>query len=187
MLSKKNLSILTVGVTLAVLLAITQTGVSNQGQGRYRLGGAWVGHAAALGSWTAIQTPINPQGTEAALRVNFTSYGADLANLAAAFGADSWSDLVGQEVMINRDTARWTVVGYAQAKGPNNVLQIRAIMVAFGTLQFIDPDHDVIHTTLTVYPAAADADGDGMPDPGAVPVITIPGITETGQRVPILQ
>ena len=78
-------------------------------------------------------------------------------------------------------------MGYAQAKGPNNELQIRAIAVAFGTLQFIDPDHDVIHVTVTVYPASADADGDGMPDPGAVPVITIPGITETGQRVPILQ
>ncbi|HLF30928.1 MAG TPA: hypothetical protein VI566_07860 [Xanthomonadales bacterium] len=187
MFSKKNLSILTVGVTLAGLLAITQAGASNQDQGHYKLGGGWVGQAASLWTWTALQTPLDPEATEAALRVNFTSYGADLADLAAAFGADSWSDLVGQEVMINRDTAQWTLVGYAQAKGPNNELQIRAIAVAFGTLQFIDPDHDVIHVTVTVYPASADADGDGMPDPGAVPVITIPGITETGQRVPIFQ
>ena len=186
MFSKQNLSILTVGVTLAGLLAVTPIDASDQGQGHYKFGAAWVGHTA-LGSWTALQTPINPDATEAVIRVNFTSYGVDLADLAAAFGADSWSDLVGQAVMINRDTERWTLVGYAQAKGPNNELQIRAIAIAFGTLQFIDPDHVVIQTTLTVYPAAADADGDGMPDPGAVPVITIPGITETGQRVPIFQ
>lgn len=89
--------------------------------------------------------------------------------------------------MIDRDTARWTVVGYAQAKGAGNERQIRAIVVAFGTLQFTGPDQDVVHATLTVYPAAADVDGDGLPDPGAVPVVTIPGIVETGRRVPILQ
>jgi hypothetical protein len=160
---------------------------SNQGQGNYKLGGSWVGHAAGLWTWTAIQTPMDPGATEAALRVKFTSYGVDLADLGSAFGADSWSDLVGQEVMINRDTARWTLVGYAQARGPNNELQIRAIAVAFGTLQFSDPDHYTIDATIVVYSAAADADGDGMPDPGAVPVFTIPGIVENGQRVPILQ
>jgi hypothetical protein len=184
---KKNLSILTVVVTLGGLFAITQTSASNQSQMQYKLGGGWVGHAPGLWTWTALQTPINLAATEAVLRVNFTSYGADLAGLVAAFGADSLSDLVGQEVMINRDTARWTLVGYALATGPNNELQIRAIVVAFGTLQFIDPNHDVIHATITVYPASADTDGDGMPDPGAVPVVTIPGITETGQRVSILQ
>jgi hypothetical protein len=178
---------LTLGVTLAGLLAITQTGASNQSEGQYRLGGGWIGHAAGLWTWNALQTPINSEATEATLRVNFTSYGTDLAGLAAAFGADSLSDLVGQEVMINRDTARWTLVGYAQATGPNNERQIRAIVIAFGTLQFIDPNHDVIHATITVYPASADVDGDGMPDAGATPVITIPNITETGQRVLALQ
>lgn len=184
---KKDLSILAVGLTLAGLLAITQTAASSDGEGQYKLGGGWVGHAPGLWTWTALQTPINPTATEAVLRVNFTSYGADLASLAAAFGADSVSDLVGKEVMINRDTARWTLVGYAQARATNNELQIRAIVVAFGTLQFIDPNHDVIHATITVYPASADADGDGMPDAGTSPVITTPGITETGQRVSILQ
>jgi hypothetical protein len=163
----------------------------NQGQGHYKVGGGWVGRASvgdtALASWTATQAPLNPQATKAAVRVKFTSYGADLAGLAAAFGADSWSDLVGEDVMINGDTAQWTLVGYAQARGPNNDLQIGAIAVAFGTFQFVDPDHAVLNTTLTVYPASADADGDGMPDPGATPVITIPNITETAQRVLILQ
>lgn len=166
----------------------SQTGASGQGQRQYKLGGAWVGHSASPSwTWTALQIPTNPEATEAAIRVNFTSYGPELAGLAASFGADSWSDFAGQAVIIDRDTERWTLVGYAQAKGPNNELQIRAIAVAFGTLQFTGPDEDVIHATLTVYPAAADADGDGMPDPGAVPVATFPGITETGRRVPILQ
>ena len=187
MLSKKNLFTLAIAL-LVGLPGLSQSGASSQHQGQYKLGGAWVGHSALPSwTWTALQIPTNPEGTEAVLRVNFTSYGAELAGLVASFGADSLSDFVGHEVMINRDAARWTLVGYAQAKGPNNELQVRAIVVAFGTLQFIGPDQDVIHATLTVYPAAADADGDGIPDPGAVPVATFPGITETGRRVPILQ
>jgi hypothetical protein len=161
---------------------------SDLGRRQYKLGGAWAGHSESPSwTWTALQIPTNPEGTEAALLLKFTSYGADVAGLVASFGADFLSDFVGQEVMIDRDTARWTLVGYAQAKGPNNELQIRAIVVAFGTLQFTGPNVDVIHATLTVYPAAADANGDGLPDPGAAPVLTIPDIVETGRRVPMLQ
>lgn len=178
--------VLLAATTAALLLFNSNVQSQSNPNAHMKLGGAWVGHTA-VGSWTLLQTPINSEATEAILRVSFTSYGTDLAGLAAAFGADSWSDLVGQAVMINRNTDRWTLVGYAQAKGPNNELQIRAIAVAFGTFQFVDPDHGVVHTTLTVYPASADADGDGMPDAGTTPMVTIPGIIETCQRVQILQ
>ena len=175
-------------VVSAQSVSSSQTGASDQGQRQYKLGGAWVGHSASPAwTWNALQIPTNAEAREGALRVHFTSYGADVAGLIASFGADSLSDFVGREVMIDRETARWTVVGYAQAKGGNNDLQIRAIVVAFGTLQFTGPDQDVIHATLAIYPAGADADGDGLPDTGAAAVITIPGIIEAGRRVPIVQ
>jgi hypothetical protein len=171
-------------LVLVGLLGMNPSAGASQRQSR--LGGSWIGHSV-LGTWTALQIPTNPEGTQGALRVNFTSYGANVAGLAASFGADSLSDFVGEEVMIDRDTAQWRLVGYAQAKGPGNEVQIRAILVGFGTLRFIDADHYMIDATLTAYPAAADADGDGLPDSGAGPVVTIPGIVETGQRVRILQ
>lgn len=173
----------------AGLLLFTQIAASEEGQGRHKFGGAWVGRASlgntVLGSWTAVHVPLNSQGSNAAVRLTLTSYGADLAALAGTFGADSWSDFVGHQEMISRDTARCRSVGYAHATGPFNAPQIRAIAIVTCTLRFIDADHAVWQTTLTVYPAAADADGDGLPDVGANPVVTLPNIIETGRRVPM--
>ena len=53
-----------------------------------------------------------------------------------------------------------------------------------GTLKFTGPDNMVVNYTIDVYPAAADADLDGYPDPGAVPVVTIPGVNPA-KRVPV--
>lgn len=91
MLTKKNLLTLAIGLTLVGLLGITPTVASGQNQRQYKLGGAWVGHSASPAwAWTALQIPTNPEGTEGALRVNFTSYGADVAGLVASLGADSF-------------------------------------------------------------------------------------------------
>jgi hypothetical protein len=180
MFDKKNMVALAIG---AALVGLFTTAASNEGQGRYKLGGAWVGKGAGT-VWQNIVTPLDPQGQTAALNVKFASLSPDLVGLGAAFGADSFSDFVGQAEMINRDTDVWTLVGYGQSHA--NGLQIRAIVVTFGTLKFTDNDHAVLTYTITVYPAEADADGDGMPDAGATPVVTIPNVIDTAQRVPII-
>jgi hypothetical protein len=111
-----------------------------------------------------------------------------MAGLVAKFGADSFSDFVGEGLMFNRDTSQWTLVGYALAQSTlGHPPAIKLILVAVGTWQFTDLDHAVLQYTVTVYPAAADGDGDGMPDPGAVAAVTIPNVMDTAQRVPILQ
>jgi hypothetical protein len=181
MLSKKNIVVLAIGAALVGLLT---TAFTDKGHGRYKLGGAWIGKGAGT-VWTDVTIPLDPQGQTAALRVKFQALSADLVGLGAAFGADTFSDFVGEAVMINRDTDRWTLVGYGQSSAGG--LQIRAILIVFGTFQFTDAEHAVLNYTITVYPAAADADADGMPDAGATPVMTIPGVTDTAQRVPILR
>jgi hypothetical protein len=183
MINKKNLLILAGG---AVLVGFLTTAATYPGQPQYKFGGTFIGKGAGT-VWTALQIPKSADGLTAALRVNYTSFGADIAALGAAFGGETWSDFVGEAVMINRDTMKWTLVGYAQAPGPQKEQMIKGIAVVFGTMQYSDADHAVLHYTTTMYPAAADADHDGVPDPGATPAVTIPDITDTAQRVPIFQ
>jgi len=183
MFNKKHLFVLAVGAAAVGLLTIAASGPE---QGQYKLGGAWIGKGAGA-VWNCLMAPKDPAGNTVGLYVKYQAYGADLAGLAAAFGADRSSEAVGEAVMINRDTDKFTLVSYGQAVGANGELEIKSISVVFGTLQFTDANHAVLHYAIKVYPAAADADGDGMPDPGATPAVTIPDLTDTAQRVPILQ
>jgi hypothetical protein len=168
-------------LALAVLLPLTLA-AANEGQPQYKLGGTFIGHSSTGNLWNSLQTPLDPAGRTAALRVNLTTYSPDLAGLLAWFGADTVGESVGEQAMISRDTAEYRTVGYATAQGIPP--QVRLIVVMTGTLQFTDPDNFTVNYTLDCYPASADSDGDGYPDPGAVPVVSVPG-TDHARRVPI--
>jgi hypothetical protein len=184
MRNQKNLFVLGIGAALVGLVILTQTAASTQQHGRLQLGGCWIGKGAGT-VWTSVQTPLEPQGKAVALRVKFATYSSDFAGLLSAFGADTLTDFVGHGELVNRNTSQFTLVGYAQAQG--NPPQIGAVLVGFGTFQFTDQDHAVLKYTIDVYPADADADRDGLPDAGATPAVTIPNITDTAQRTPIVQ
>jgi hypothetical protein len=174
-------------VCLATLLAAIGASVGWMNQKHYQLGGGFIGGDGAGGLWNAVQIPLDPAGRTAAIRVVTTARDAGLTQLLAMFGivADTFSDGVGEDQMISKDTAKWSMVAYAQKKGDDGGLQIVAILVYTGTWKFTGPDNTVLEMSLTVYPAAADADKDGFPDPGSTPLITIPGMVHTGKRVPI--
>ena len=153
-------------------------------QKQYKFGGGWIGTDGAGALWSVLQIPLDPAGRTAAIRVG---------NLAA--GTGTGTEATGEGEMISRDTAKWSIVAYAQAAGPP--LQTKAIFVYTGTFKFTDPDNWVINYTLNVYPVNvpvtspfyglpnADADHDGFPDAGVTPALSIPGLTGVGKRVPI--
>ena len=89
--------------------------------------------------------------------------------------------------MVSLDTAAWTLISYAQVTPhqPGDLLQNKAIIVSHGAWQFTSDDTAVLNYTLDCYLPSADADGDGFPDVGAQPVITIPTV-DNARRVPIL-
>ena len=89
--------------------------------------------------------------------------------------------------MVSPDTGRWTLISYMQvtAKQPGDTLQNKGIIVSHGTWKFTSDNTAVLNYTLDVYPPSADADGDGFPDAGATPVLSIPTV-DNGKRVPIL-
>ena len=163
-------------------------------QRQYQLGGGFIGTSPGL-VWNCVQTPLDPAGRTAALVEKTVDDDGSQAALLEACGADTGSDAVGEDVMISRDTANWSMAAYAQVAGPP--LQTKAIFVYTGTLKFTDRDNFVINYTLNVYVVNvpdtspfyglpnADADHDGFPDEGATPALTIPDLTGTGKRVPV--
>jgi hypothetical protein len=82
--------------------------------------------------------------------------------------------------MISRDSAKAGFIGYFVQQG--NPPRICAIYTWTGSFTFTGPDTAVVKGPISVYPGAAntlglenaDADGDGFPDPGTTPMISIP-------------
>ena len=180
MISKKNI-ILTSFVALGTaLLVLTQTAGSNR---QYQLGGAWIGSDAQGDIWSAMQTPIDPDGRTAAGRVQFAAYNAGVAAMLSSLGADGLSDFTGPAAMISRDTAKWRTVGYALKQGNPPVIQ--GILVSQGTMKHTSPDSAVLNYTYYVYLPTADANGDGLPDVGSNPLMTLPDVVGNVQRVPL--
>jgi hypothetical protein len=174
-------------VLAAIALVAGTLCVTGFGQRYYRLGGAFVGGHPGF-TWSAIQAPMDPLGQTCAARPIVKYYDAQFAGLLASFGADSLSDVVGEARMISPDTARWTLISYAQATPhlPGELLQNMAIVMFSGTWKFTSDNTVVLNYTVNVYLPSADADGDGYPDAGAQPVLTIPGVVDNAKRVPIL-
>ena len=168
---------------LAAVVAVCGLCVASMSQRQYQLGGGFIG-ADPGGMWSAVQTPLDPDGRTAALVVKTLDDNGAYAGLITAFGGNTVSDAVGEQQMISRDTAKWSTVAYAQLAGVTP--KITAIFVLTGTLQFTGPDNFVINYTFNVYLPADDANHDGFPDAGATPALTLPGLTSAGKRVPIL-
>jgi hypothetical protein len=172
---------------LALLLLAVGATVGWKNQRQYQLGGGWIGSGGA-GIWNALQIPLDPAGRTAALRVKTATLSPEFAGLYAALGATGvGSDSVGEMEMISRDTARFGTVGYGREQVTGNPLQINSIFVMTGTVKFTGPDTIEVTYTINVYPALADADGDGFPEAGAEPIL-IPGVlpiqgVDVGKRV----
>jgi len=160
--------------------------VTGFGTKYYRLGGGWVGGNPTY-TWSVLFAPSDPSGQTAAARPILRYFGSEFAGLLASFGADNLSDATGEIKMVSPDTGRWTLISYMQvtAKQPGDTLQNKGIIVSHGTWKFTSDNTAVLNYTLDVYPPSADADGDGFPDAGATPVLSIPTV-DNGKRVPIL-
>ena len=167
---------------LTLVVAAAGLSVAWSGHRHYQLGGGYIGSGAGL-VYNALYIPLDPTGKQAALRLQFPSWGPDMAQLVAAFGADAASDGVGEAEMISPNAFKWSLVTYGVKQG--NPPTIQMILVSRGTGTFASADTLNVKYTMAVYAATADADGDGFPDTGQTPAMTFPDLTGTAKRVPL--
>jgi hypothetical protein len=89
--------------------------------------------------------------------------------------------------MTGPDTARFTTVWYGMKKLPPGApvtAMIAYIGVNKGETRFVGPGAAITSHHIAHYLPGADADGDGLPDEGQVPVVGPISLTTEDTRVP---
>lgn len=126
--------------------------------------------------------PLDPAGKKLA-------YTMHLVNPDATFGggfpAEYMSDLVGEAVKTGRNEYEFSLIGYGVRGVADDRDEIVYIWTVTGTMMCSDGENKTDMVQLAVYLGEQDADGDGYPDDGEVPVFcTEPGPFAIGKRVP---
>ena len=133
---------------------------------------------------TPCRLPLDPAGRTAALHLKVHTWSPLFAGLLSSFGADTLTEAIGEVEMTGKNTFKVCWVAYLIKQG--NPPAIQGIMVLTGDAQFTGPASYVIVSNFDVYPATADADKDGFPDPGTSPLYsTLTPNTNYATRVPI--
>ena len=180
MISKKNIILTCMTVIGAALLVLTQTAGSNQNQQSNKLEGAWICKVPGTPMrWTLVMSP-DPSGRRATINGSIQVHVPfDLMYPGVVPGGIYPSDYVGEAVMTGPYTAKVTCVGYAM----KNVLpsaaypfyeQVAWMYVVSGELKFTAPGKFQIQSPFALYLPSADADGDGLPDAGQTPIVSMP-------------
>lgn len=148
---------------LAIAAVIAATiAWSNGPKARVQLGGAWVAQLENSGMRVAVTYgAVDPSGLKGVYRAQLIIPPAMLAQM----GVDTVTDLICEEVVTGPGTSESTGIAYGLYGG-----NIALIMVDHSCFEHVSSreKHNTHYTS--VYPASADADKDGFPDAGAVPI-----------------
>lgn len=139
--------------------------------------GVWVAKVReAPAQWSYVMT-AGPSGRHAA------GYGTVEVGFYSALDTmiDETSPLLIDVVMTSPDTATFNSVWYGLRKVPGPVLSAEIVYIGVnrGELKFVAPGKAEGTHNISYYWADSDGDGDGFPDPGAVPIDPVPTVVHT--------
>lgn len=193
MLSKKNITIVIIGASVTTFLAIAQSAKSNQNNESNRLEGSWVAKVPGTPiQWAYTLSPSDPSGQQAAMsgsihvKIPVTFMNPDFID------QEYISNFNGEAVMIKHDTAKFTAVWYGLKKvipsAPFYVEeQVVNIGVTSGQVKYTGQGKAEFTHHIAFYHPEADADGDGLPDPGQTPFLCLPASSSLDTRIGLMQ
>jgi hypothetical protein len=182
--SRRKVVVAVLAAVAAGGLAVTPASAGGNAASAYKLEGAWIAKAAGFPlplQWTYVLSP-DASGRSAALHGSIdVGVGG-----AAGLGAEYASPLIGQLVMTGPDTAKFTTVWYGMRRltGAPVTATIVYIGVNKGEAKFVGQGEAISSHNIAHYLPGSDADGDGLPDEGQVPVVGPIPVTTADTRVP---
>lgn len=195
--SKRNIIIVAV-IALTALLATASWSVlaassnSHEASGMWSpsqgipLAGAWIATLAEFNIITEYTiTPVNPEHTEF---ISVLRQVKPDPTLGGGFPeADRETDWIGTTVQTGWNSFESTVVRYGTKKVEDQPQpQIVYIMVMYGSGRLVDLNTIEAGGTTAIFLPEQDADGDGFPDEGEVPIWCGPYTLTSCKRVQIM-
>jgi hypothetical protein len=186
MLSKKNIALTILAAAGGTLLILSQSAWCDQHGNSAKLEGAWIGKVLGTPvTWSYSLAP-DPSGRSAAMSGSIqVPIGPSVVVPGLFPDLEYYSPMVGQAVMTGRDTVQFTAVWYGMKTGvPFN--QVVFIGVNSGEGKFTKSGQLINTNHLAFYAPSADADHDGLPDPGQTPALCLPATVSLESRVPMI-
>jgi hypothetical protein len=184
MLSKKNIALTILAAAGGTLLILSQSAWGDQHGNSAKLEGAWVAKMPGTPfQWNYVLTPTEPCGQRATLWGTFTiPIPGALYGLPTQYQPEELSVISGEVVMTGRNEAKGTVIWWGLKNTvPGDpaypIKQVVHIGVNSFTLSFTAPGKAQVTHHMKFYDPSADANGDGLPDPGQKPVFPVPPTT----------
>ena len=179
---RKTIVTVAVAATVATIALFAATGASAGDDTGYKLEGVWV--AKVQGSpvqWTYTLSP-DPSGRRAAL-TGFIQVGVKPALLGIFTDTEFTSPIVGELVMRADGVTVFNSVWYGMKAGFPFDEIVYIGMNSGEARRTADNKAEGTHN-IAYYDPSSDQDGDGLPDPGAVPVLVLP-VTTVDTRLPL--
>jgi hypothetical protein len=162
--------VMTALVVASAVLLVAPADAGKQSSAAFKLEGAWIARVVEVpgGQWTYTLSP-DASGRHATGHgsIDVGLYTPPLSDMV-----DITSPLLIDVVITGPDTAKFNSVWYGTKKvtGLATTAEVIYIGVNRGDFKRVAPNKSEGTHNIEFYLASADADHDGLPDPGAVPV-----------------
>lgn len=174
-------ALMTIG---AAALVLTQTAGTRQSKA-FKLEGAWLARVPESPlQWTYSMIP-DPSGRRATLFGNL-DVGVNVNGMIPGFlpDYDDNTPFAGELVMTGPDTAVFSALGHSISDTPYR--HVVYSWVTSGEAKFTASGKLEVTHHIAYYLPDADADGDGIPDPGATPVLCLPPTVSIDTRIGLM-
>jgi hypothetical protein len=147
----------------------------------YRLEGTFILEGAGGIHVLDLAIPLDSANERMALSHDLADYDVTLGGLLPT--ATRYTTAHGEAVRAGPRSFDYTLHSWGLDESNRRV----SLLVSSGTKVFRDGDPDTYDTvcTLAVYLVDQDADGDGLPDAGEIPIVCVP-VELTGRRMSVL-